>query len=123
MNPSRRNTLRQGAIVAGLLLSTGLFPQYAQAFNAKAFEAKTLADVLKAPAPAAAANRRERGTALKEGRKAAFTLRLDVSRHLRLRLACTIDNRSAQQIVVEALDRFLEAKPGLDDLARRALRS
>lgn len=84
---------------------------------------ESLADVLKAPAPAAAANRRERGTALKEGRKAAFTLRLDGSRHLRLRLACTIDNRSAQQIVVEALDRFLEAKPGLDDLARRALRS
>ncbi len=84
---------------------------------------ESLADVLKVPAPAAAANRRERGTALKEGRKAAFTLRLDASRHLRLRLACTVDNRSAQQIVVEALDRFLEAKPGLEDLARRALRS
>ncbi len=84
---------------------------------------ESLADVLKLPADAAAANRRERGTALKEGRKAAFTLRLDAPRHLRLRLACTIDNRSAQQIVVEALDRFLEAKPGLDDLARRALRS
>lgn len=84
---------------------------------------ESLADVLKVPADAAAANRRERGIALKEGRKAAFTLRLDAPRHLRLRLACTIDNRSAQQIVVEALDRFLEAKPGLDDLARRALRS
>lgn len=84
---------------------------------------ESLADVLSVPAPAASANRRERGTALKEGRKAAFTLRLDAARHLRLRLACTIDNRSAQQIVVEALDRFLEAKPGLDDLARRALRS
>ena len=75
---------------------------------------ESLADVLKVPAPAAAA---------KEGRKAAFTLRLDSARHLRLRLACTIDNRSAQQLVVEALDRYLEAKPGLDDLARRALRS
>lgn len=84
---------------------------------------ESLADVLKVPAPAASAHRRERGTALKEGRKAAFTLRLDSARHLRLRLACTIDNRSAQQLVVEALDRFLEAKPGLDDLARRALRS
>ena len=84
---------------------------------------ESLADVLKIPAPSAAAGRRERGTALKEGRKAAFTLRLDAARHLRLRLACTIDNRSAQQLVIEALDRFLEAKPGLDDLARRALRS
>lgn len=84
---------------------------------------ESLADVLSVPAPAASANRRERGTALKEGRKAAFTLRLDAARHLRLRLACTLDNRSAQAVVVEALDRFLEAKPGLDDLARRALRS
>jgi len=48
MNQSRRTTLQQGAIVAGLLLSTGLFPQYAQAFNAKAFEAKSMAEVLKA---------------------------------------------------------------------------
>jgi hypothetical protein len=67
--------------------------------------------------------RRPRGTALKDGRKAAFTLRLDAPRHLRLRLACTVDNRSAQQIVVEALDRFLETKPGLDDLARRVRQS
>lgn len=80
-----------------------------------------LADVLSTPP--AASHRRERGTALKEGRKAAFTLRLDAARHLRLRLACSVDNRSAQAIVVEALDRFLESKPGLDDLARRALRS
>lgn len=48
MNQSRRTTLQQGAIVAGLLLGTGLFPQYALAFNAKAFEAKSMADVLKA---------------------------------------------------------------------------
>ena len=82
---------------------------------------ESLADVLKLPTETT--RRRQRGTALKEGRKAAFTLRLDSARHLRLRLACTIDNRSAQQLVVEALDRFLEAKPGLDDLARRALRS
>jgi hypothetical protein len=68
-------------------------------------------------------SRRERGAALKDGRKAAFTLRLDAVRHLRLRLACTIDNRSAQAVVVEALDRFLETKPGLDDLARRARQS
>lgn len=84
---------------------------------------ESLADMLSVPAPAASANRRERGIALKEGRKAAFTLRLDAARHLRLRLACTLDNRSAQALVVEALDRFLEAKPGLDDLARRAIRS
>jgi hypothetical protein len=87
---------------------------------------ESLADVMTPPAVAAPARstaRRERGTALKDGRKAAFTLRLDAVRHLRLRLACTIDNRSAQAVVVEALDRFLETKPGLDDLARRARQS
>ncbi len=45
---SRRKTLKQSAALAGLLAATGLFPQYALAFNAPAFEAKNLADVLKA---------------------------------------------------------------------------
>lgn len=51
------------------------------------------------------------------GRKAAFTLRLDGDRHLRLRLASAVRNRSAQQIVTEALDQFLAAMPELDELA------
>jgi hypothetical protein len=50
-------------------------------------------------------------------RRAAFTLRLDSERHLKLRLASTIKNRSAQQIVTEALDRLLDAMPELDSLA------
>ncbi|MET0372362.1 MAG: hypothetical protein ABW039_13430, partial [Sphingobium sp.] len=41
-------------------------------------------------------------------RRAAFTLRLEADRHLRLRLACTMLGRSAQQIVTEALDEFLK---------------
>ena len=45
---TRRKTLKQSAVVAGLLATTGLFPQYAFAFNNAAFEAKSLADVLKA---------------------------------------------------------------------------
>lgn len=46
---TRRKTLKQSAVVAGLLATTGLFPQYAlAAFNKTAFEAKSLADVLKA---------------------------------------------------------------------------
>lgn len=46
---TRRETLKQGALVAGLLAATGLFPQYAfAAYNKTAFEAKNLADVLKA---------------------------------------------------------------------------
>lgn len=45
---TRRKTLQQGAIVAGLLAGTGLFPQYALAFNVKAFDAKTIAEAVKA---------------------------------------------------------------------------
>ncbi len=45
---TRRETLKHSAMVAGLLASTGLFPQYAHAFNKTAFEAKNVADALKA---------------------------------------------------------------------------
>jgi predicted DNA-binding protein len=45
--------------------------------------------------------------------RAAFTLRLDPERHLRLRLASAHQHRSSQQIVVEALDRYLEQLPAL----------
>ena len=45
---TRRNALKRTAVVAGLLASTGLFPQFAFAFNKTAFEAKSVADALKA---------------------------------------------------------------------------
>ena len=45
---TRRQTLKQSAVVAGLLASTGLFPQHAFAFNKAAFEAKNLNDAIKA---------------------------------------------------------------------------
>lgn len=49
--------------------------------------------------------------------KAAFTLRLDNERHLKLRLASTLSNRSAQMIVTDALDAFLETMPEIAQLA------
>jgi hypothetical protein len=52
--------------------------------------------------------------------RAAFTLRLDPNRHLRLRLACAVDGRSAQQLVTDALDQLLERMPDLDGLAEKA---
>ncbi len=58
-----------------------------------------------------------RRSALTDGRRAAFTLRLDGERHLKLRLACTIANRSAQQLVTEALDRLLDEVPEVGALA------
>lgn len=53
------------------------------------------------------------------GRKSAFTLRLDAERHLRLRLACAVTGRSAQQIVTSALDALIESIPEVETLAER----
>lgn len=52
--------------------------------------------------------------------KAAFTLRLDGERHLRLRLVCAVQHRSAQQIVTQALDEFLARQPDNASLAGKA---
>ena len=54
--------------------------------------------------------------------KAAFTLRLDPDRHLKLRLACAVNGRSAQQLVTDALDALLERIPELDAMASKAKR-
>lgn len=51
--------------------------------------------------------------------KAAFTLRLNNDRHLRLRLASAVTNRSAQHLVTEALDAFLETLTDVEALARQ----
>jgi hypothetical protein len=56
-----------------------------------------------------------------EGRKAAFTLRLDGERHLRLRLATAVTGQSAQQIVTSALDAMLASIPEVEALAERAV--
>ena len=45
---TRRETLKHSAVVAGLLAAAGLFPQMALAYDKTAFDAKNLADVLKA---------------------------------------------------------------------------
>lgn len=54
--------------------------------------------------------------------KAAFTLRLDPQRHLKLRLACAVNGRSAQQIVTDALDHLLNDMPELEAMAEKAKR-
>lgn len=50
------------------------------------------------------------------GKKVAFTLRLDPRRHALLRACCTAERRSAQALLVEALDRLVDATPGLEDI-------
>lgn len=51
--------------------------------------------------------------------KAAFTLRLDPGRRLRLRLASAVTGRSAQQLVTEAIDTMLADMAELEPLAHR----
>ena len=67
----------------------------------------------RAPKPRAAAGSKA---------KAAFTLRLDPARHLKLRLACAVGGRSAQQLVTDALDALLAEMPELDAMAAKANR-
>lgn len=50
-------------------------------------------------------------------RRAAFTLRLDEERHLRLRLASTVQGESAQSLVTRALDSLLSQMPEIENLA------
>lgn len=52
--------------------------------------------------------------------KAAFTLRLDSARHLKLRLACAVNAKSAQQLVTKALDELLSSMPEVEAMANQA---
>jgi hypothetical protein len=77
--------------------------------------------VIPARAAAPARPRRPRAAPGSKG-KAAFTLRLDPARHLKLRLACAVNGRSAQQLVTDALDQLLDSMPELDSMADKAPR-
>ncbi len=70
------------------------------------------------PISIATARRIARETHAKHA-KAAFTLRLDHERHLRLRLASALHNVSAQVLVTEALDHFLQSQHEVEELARQ----
>ena len=79
------------------------------------------ARLVAAPAPPPRRTPRSRAAPGSKG-KAAFTLRLDPDRHLKLRLACAVGGRSAQQLVTDALDQLLEHIPELDAMAAKAKR-
>ncbi|BAI96184.1 hypothetical protein Sj15T_05070 [Sphingobium sp. TA15] len=76
-----------------------------------------------APAKVEKTRKKARASAAAKGRKAAFTLRLDADRHLKLRLASAIVGRSAQQMLTEALDAYLASLPEVDRLARELPRA
>ena len=98
--------------------------------DAVAFEAETAPEIdagMSAPqkrqatakqAPKAAAYKGKTKSG-KQARRAAFTLRLDTDRHLKLRLAATMQGMSAQALVTEALDAMLGEIDDLDALAER----
>lgn len=65
---------------------------------------------------------RARPQAANDHRRAAFTLRLDAKRHLKLRLASTVRGKSAQQLVTDALDSFLDSIPELETLVAQVKR-
>ncbi|MBN8844927.1 MAG: hypothetical protein J0H88_16935 [Sphingomonadales bacterium] len=69
------------------------------------------------PEPKAKKERAPR--ALRAREKAAFTLRLDAERHLRLRLASAVTNRSSQVILIDLLDDYLASLPEIDAMASR----
>jgi hypothetical protein len=103
----------------------------AELYDAKAVEpsepevqdapAKVAPVVSRAPAAKPRHAPRPRSAAGAKG-KAAFTLRLDPGRHLKLRLACAVNGRSAQQLVTDALDQLLGNMPQLDAMAETAKR-
>jgi hypothetical protein len=70
------------------------------------------------PRPAALTRIGRRVRAKQTKAKSAFTLRLDADRHLRLRLATAVCDRSAQHLVTEALDAFLATLPEVEALAQ-----
>ena len=77
--------------------------------------------VITAPAPQPRRAPKPRAAPGSKG-KAAFTLRLDPERHLKLRLACAVGGRSAQQLVTDAVDRLLASMPELEPMAEKAKR-
>lgn len=62
-------------------------------------------------------HKQPRRKAVEHGRRAAFTLRLDAERHLKLRLASTMHECSAQELVTAALDQYLAEISELDSIA------
>lgn len=84
-------------------------------------EVEAAAEVVQLPVQPASPKAAVRPQAERSAKsKAAFTLRLDPDRHLKLRLACAVSAKSAQQLVTRALDELLGAMPELEAMAERA---
>lgn len=78
--------------------------------------------VVESPAKPTKKRKAAKKPAASKGRRAAFTLRLDPTRHLKLRLAATMQGVSAQALVTDALDAMLDEIDDLDALAEKMQR-
>ncbi len=67
-----------------------------------------------------AASAQVNGGASVRGKRTAFTLRIDPERHFKLRLACSLKQKSAQQLLTEALDTMLEGVPEIQPKASKS---
>ncbi len=118
--PSEAEAVEEPEVVAQQRAIAESFPDEAEA-EAEA-EAEIEAEIeepkVQAPAEIVALPRRK-APAVANGRKLAFTLRIDAARHFRLRLATAVTGQSAQQIVTGALDALLESIPEVEALAGR----
>lgn len=85
--------------------------------DARRLQGKLATNYVEDAVPTGTAPAKNRTNAAAVGRRAAFTLRLDEDRHLKLRLASTIRNCSSQVLVTEALDRLLNEMTELETLA------
>ncbi|HEY7807489.1 MAG TPA: hypothetical protein VIC34_09845 [Croceibacterium sp.] len=106
--------------LAARLAESGQDPEDIPAIPLRKREA--LAEDIAKPRPKPVADAPAPHISAAASRRAAFTLRLDAKRHLKLRLASTVRNRSAQQLVTEALDRFLKDIPEIEALAAQVQR-
>ncbi len=98
----------------GPVAARGVEPVPTVLVQRELLEAQMVSPEAKKSVSVATATRIRRET--QHGGKAAFTLRVDADRHLRLRLASAITNRSAQDLVTEALDALLGAVPEVEAL-------
>ncbi|MEP3050331.1 MAG: hypothetical protein ABJP48_12205 [Erythrobacter sp.] len=85
-------------------------------------EQKKLAQRLTSKPKKSAKSNAKRQSAASQGRRAAFTLRLDADRHLKLKLAATMQDKSAQALVTEALDEMLDQIEDLNSLVKQMKR-
>lgn len=114
LTPSPKPVVTEDAPAPVHLQQRALAEQFGEPVAAEPIILETIAAPRRAPAQIVPLPQRQQRP---QGKKAAFTLRLDSDRHLRLRLATAVSGRSAQQLVTHALDQFLQTIPEVAQLA------